>query len=109
MPIDSLYLFYGIVFIGALLLAEGGYYLYLDAFGGRRAANRRMRMLASGTDAQSVLFKLRRDPPTSWAKLGSLGQLLMKFDRLITQTGLTTPLMSMLATMAGISVLGFAA
>ena len=109
MPIDPIYLFYGIVFIGALLLAEGGYYLYIDAFGGRHAANRRMRMLVAGTDAQKVLFKLRRDPPESWAKLGSVGGLLTAFDRLITQSGLTTPLRSMLALMAGITVLSFAA
>ena len=109
MPIDPTYLFYGVVFIGALLLAEGAYYLYTDAFGGKRAANRRMRMLSGGTDAESVLFKLRRDPPASWAKLGALGALLTKFDRLITQSGLTTPLKSVLLVAAGISIVLFAA
>ena len=47
MPVDSVYLFYGVVFIGALLLAEGAYYLYIDAFGGRRAANRRSKCKAT--------------------------------------------------------------
>ena len=48
MAFDSIFLVYGAVFLAALLLVEGLYYLFTDGRGGRDAVNRRMKMLEGG-------------------------------------------------------------
>lgn len=107
MSIDPFYLVYGIIFLCVLLLVEGVFYLIADNFGGRRGANRRMRMLSSSTNAREVFTKLRRASRTSWDRLGSVGALLTGFNNLITQSGLTMTTERMFVVMAGLAVAAF--
>lgn len=58
---DPLYLAYAGILIATLFLVEGLYFLYVDLKGGdRKAANRRMRLLASGLEGDEVYQHLRR-------------------------------------------------
>ena len=104
MSFDPIYLFYGIVFLCAMLIVEGLFYLLSDNFGGRRGANRRMRMLSTGNNAREVFSKLRRASRTSWDRLGSFGALLTGFNNLITQSGLTITTERMFVLMGGLAV-----
>lgn len=107
MSFEPVYLFYGAVFLGALLLVEGLYYLIADNLIGRRNVNRRMTMLASGTESREVLEKLRRKAVRRTHAWGAIGDLYFAFDRLITQSGLTIPTKRMLAVMAALSSITF--
>jgi tight adherence protein B len=58
---DPLYVAYAGVLVATLFLVEGLYFLYVDLQGGdRKAANRRMRLLASGLEGEEVYLQLRR-------------------------------------------------
>lgn len=107
MSIDPFYLIYGIIFLCVLLLVEGVFYFMSDNFGGRKGANRRMRMLSTADNAGEVFKKLRRASRTSWDRLGSLGSVLTKFNDLITRSGLTITTERMIVLMAGLAVAGF--
>ncbi len=106
MPFDPQYLVYGAIFLFVLLGVEGLYYLMVDARrGGNRNINRRLRMLASGTDSQAVLYKLRRKTKSENATFGELVRLfrpLSRLDDLITQSGLMIPTSRMLGIMAAL-------
>ncbi len=89
MTFDAIYLLYGAIFLAALLLIEGLYYLYADGRSGRDAANRRMQMLAGGATTREVFEMLRRKPREKIDFLGPLTDLSGKLDRLIQTSGLT--------------------
>ncbi len=109
MTFDPIYLLYGVIFLGVILLVEGAYYFFADGFGGRRSANRRMRMLSAGTNAREVFKILRRSTPARWKKLGSLGAILNALNELITQSGLTISTGRMCSFMGGLSAVAFVA
>ena len=92
MVIETEYVILGAVFICAILLIEGLFYLIQDSTQGRMAANRRMKMLDSGVNPREVYQVLRRDSKASLAKLGILSRPLIYIDRLISQAGLTISL-----------------
>ena len=91
MPFDSIYLVYGAIFIGAVFLIEGIYYLLSDSRE-RTKANRRMNMLATGQDPTKVFTALRRKPKNVYSKLGPLGIPLVWYEETLTRCGLTIPL-----------------
>lgn len=111
MPFDPQYLVYGAIFLFVLLGVEGLYYLMIDGRrGGNRNINRRLRMLASGTDSRDVLHKLRRKTKSENATFGELIRLLRplsRLDDLITQSGLTIPTSRMLGIMAALWGISF--
>lgn len=107
LPIDPIYLVYGAVFLGAVFLVEGLYYLYSDGFGGRGSANRRMRMLSAGGEARDVFATLRRNSQPRWNGLGIFGNLARWFDRLIMQCGLTVSVERVLFIMGALTVVTF--
>jgi tight adherence protein B len=109
MAFDTIYIVYGAVFLAALLLAEGIYYLMFDGRGGRDAVNRRMKMLEGGATTREVFEILRRKPREKINLLGPFSDLGAKLDSLIQQSGLTVTLPRVLAMMAGASVLTFLA
>jgi len=95
---DSEFLIYGVIFLSALLLAEGIYFLVVDMTRGTvRSPNRRLRMLASGESRESVMLRLRREralagdstrfDPISW------------FANLVVQSGLGRTPMQILMVM----------
>jgi hypothetical protein len=62
MAFDDYTLLYAALFIGVLLLFEGVYQLTADVRTGPRAqVNRRMQMLADGSNPKEVLASLRRE------------------------------------------------
>ena len=103
MTIQPIYLLYGVIFLGAFLLLEGMYYLLVDNFGGRRGANRRMRMLSAGDESKKVFAQLRRIAPKTWDYLGPFGDLLNRLNHLITQAGLAMSTPRLLVLMAVLS------
>ena len=79
---------YAALCIGVLLLVEGVYQLVVQARHGPRAQiNRRMRMLAGGTDPMQVLVTLRREPRRHASGLAPLAPLLDRLNRLVAQAG----------------------
>ena len=107
MAFDSIFLVYGAVFLAALLLVEGLYYLFADGRGGRDAVNRRMRMIEGGATTREVFKTLRRKPREKIDLLGPFSNLGEKLDRLIQQTGLTVTMSRVLVMMCALTVLTF--
>ncbi len=85
---DTTTILYGTVFVGTLLLIEGVYYLIQDLREGpQHALNRRMRMIAAGTDTRTALRKLRRDTKDPLSRI--LASLVPSTDKLILHAGMT--------------------
>ncbi|MEM7225550.1 MAG: type II secretion system F family protein [Pseudomonadota bacterium] len=109
MVIETEYVILGAVFICAILLIEGLYYLIQDSTQGRMAANRRMKMLDSGVSPREVYQVLRRDPRADLAKYGAVGRPLRYLDRLLSQSGLTisfTRAIILIAAFCGLVIFG---
>lgn len=97
MILSSSNLLYALLFVAALFLVEGVYYLVADSAAGRhRAINRRLQMMGRESDARVVLRTLRREKSRS----AVLARLLPGLDRLIAQAGATMPVTRLLAIMA---------
>lgn len=100
-------------FLAILLLIEGLRSLLRDAIGTRGAVNRRLRMLAHGTDGATVLATLRRkgggDRHTLSARLLAWGPVA-RLDGMLGRAGLTIPtgafLLRLLAGGAAVAVCG---
>ena len=107
MAFDSLYLVYGAVFLAALLLVEGLYYLFTDGRGGRDAVNRRMKMLEGGATTREVFETLRRKPREKINLLGPFSDLGGRLDHLIEQTGLTVTMPRVIVMMCALTVFTF--
>lgn len=107
MTFDAIYLLYGAIFLAALLLIEGLYYLYADSRSGRDAANRRMKMLAEGASTREVFEKLRRKPREKIDFLGPFSDLSGKLDRLIQTSGLTISITRVVMLQGVLTILVF--
>ncbi len=103
MPFDTIYLVYAALFIGAILLAEGVFYLIVDSKEHSKA-NRRMNMLASGKDASEVFEALRRKPLRRIPYLGPLGIPLVLLEGDLAKSGLSVSLGRFLLFMAAVTV-----
>ncbi|HET6467960.1 MAG TPA: type II secretion system F family protein [Geminicoccaceae bacterium] len=99
MGANVLLFLYALLFIGILLLVDGAFQLLGDP-GGKadKAINRRLRMLASGSDPEQVLKLLRR--PMSEGTTALMGRL----RRLLNQGGLRCSPEAALALGAGTSL-----
>jgi len=107
MPFDPIYIVYGVVFLGTLLLVEGIYYVFIDVRGGdRERLNRRLRMLASGATRETVLSKLLR---TKKRKPGAESGYnpIVWFDALLLQAGTTLPVYRLVLIMLLIALVVF--
>lgn len=96
LPIAQLVL----AFVAVLFLVEGLHGLARHLFGWKGAMNRRLRMLAQGTDGARVVAILRRNRPADALSLAT--RLLAwgpvaRFDRLLSEAGLTISTGRMLA------------
>lgn len=106
MYFDPKIILYGAIFVATLLLVEGIFYLLRDLHDGpERALNRRMRMIASGTDTRTTLRKLRRDTRDPVSRF--LAGLAPATDRLILHAGMTMSLTRLLGIMALIWTITF--
>lgn len=108
MAFDTIYLIYGAIFLAALLLVEGLYYLFTDGRGGREAVNRRMKMLEGGSTTREVFETLRREPRDKVSFLGPLSGWGASLDHLIQQTGMTLTIQRLILMMAALTVGCFA-
>jgi len=107
MVLDTEILFFGFLFVAILLLIEGLYYLVRSARNNsERAVNRRLRMLAQGTDSRTTLRTLRRERRDLLSSF--LIHLTPGTERMITQAGMTVSLARVLLTMLGIWVVSYA-
>ncbi len=105
MSFDPIYLIYGALFVGALFLVEGVYHVFLDPrVGSQDHLNRRMRMLAAGTEAHDVLRRLRRKPPGA----ASFGTLWPSFESLLTRAGMTISTNHLVGVMLALAIIVFA-
>ncbi len=107
MVIDTLYLVYGAIFLAALLLVEGLYYVFAAGRGGRDAANRRMKMLEGGATTREVFNTLRRNPRDSNVLLGPFNGITERLEELIKQTGLTITVSRVLMIMGALTMVMF--
>ena len=106
MYFDPFLLIYAAVFVATLFLIEGVYYLIRDMREGpRQALNRRMRMIAAGTDTQTTLRKLRRDTKGPLSRL--LTGIVPSVDKLILHAGLAISITRLLLTMSALWALTF--
>jgi len=108
--LDSEFLLYGVIFLSALLLAEGIYFLVIDMTRSTvRSPNRRLRMLAAGESRESVMLKLRRERAQAGESAGF--DPIGWFANLVVQSGLgRTPtqilmLMLVIGTVAGMTAM----
>lgn len=86
MPIDERALMYAALFIGILLLLEGILQLVGDMRSGPRAQiNRRMQMLAAGSNPHKVLESLRRESHATG--ISRILPMLRGLDHLLVQAG----------------------
>jgi tight adherence protein B len=106
MPIETTYFLYGAIFFGALLLAESVYLAIIDNRPGRRKANRRMAMLASGKDAHDVYQLLRRNSASKARSWDVIGPVVTIFETLIIQSGLTIRTKRLVVIMAALFCAG---
>ena len=109
MAFDTIYLIYGGIFLAALLLVEGLYYLLTDGRAGRDAVNRRMKMLESGATTREVFQTLRREPREKVSFLGPFSRLGAKLEHLIQQTGMTLTIQRLLLMMVALVIGSFVA
>jgi tight adherence protein B len=109
MDATGLLLIYGGLFVGVLILVEGLYHLLVDLrFAPRSAVNRRLRMLASGTDPEEVLRLLRRQNRHSDSVFQSWpGVRELNIFRI--QSGVRISLNRLLALIIGITMLVYGA
>ncbi len=104
MAFDTIYLIYGAIFLAALLLVEGLYFLMTDSRGGRDSVNRRMQMLDSGATTREVFETLRREPRDAVSFLGPLSGLGADLDHLIQQTGISLSIQRLVFMMAAVAI-----
>lgn len=107
MSFDPSLLIYAAVFVGTLFLFEGVYYLIRDIREGpQQAMNRRLRMIAAGTDTQTTLRKLRRDTKDPLSR--ALAGIVPSVDKLILHAGMTISITRLLLIMVTLGASIFA-
>lgn len=104
MPIEPVYLLYGAIFLGVLLLSEGLFLLIADRRLGRQRINKRIEMLDKGTSTQEVLEILRRRSTNGENRPGLVSGIYQWLDNLITQTGVTMTTKRLLLIMTTLSI-----
>ena len=105
MTFDTIYILYGAIFLAALLLVEGLYYLRADGRGGRDAVNRRMQMLQAGATTREVFESLRRKPRESLGMFGPFTNLSGKLDDLIEQSGVNVSITRIIGMMGAVAMI----
>ena len=105
MAIEPIYLLYGAIFLGTLLLIEGLYYLLIEPRFGQRRANRRLSLLRSGMESREVYQLLRHQPASGREYLGPITRPVLAFETLVRQSGLSITPLRALAVMATLGLL----
>ncbi|MCW5730524.1 MAG: type II secretion system F family protein [Alphaproteobacteria bacterium] len=103
---DPILLIYAAIFIAAILLVEGIFYLVQDSVVGPRRVNRRMQMLNAGHGRREVHEMLRRRPDPGAGLPEPLRGMLRRLDQLVVESGARISTLTLLLVMSG---LGFGA
>ncbi len=100
---NPVYLFYLLVGLSAAMFAEGAYLLAYNKASYRKNINRRLKVMDTKTDRESVLVQLRRERGLTAS--GDYRLPLVKFNQLLLQSGVKLGL-SKLAMIAGLLAAG---
>jgi tight adherence protein B len=100
---NPVYLFYLLVGLSAAMFAEGAYLLAYNKTSYRKNINRRLKVMDTKTDRESVLVQLRRE--RGLTATGDYRLPLIKFNKLLLQSGVKLGL-SKLAVIAGLLGVG---
>ena len=84
---NPIYLFYLLIGISAAMLAEGGYLLFYNKASYRKNINRRLKVMDTKTDRESVLVELRRERGLTSG--GDYRLPLINLNQLLLQSGLS--------------------
>lgn len=87
MPIEPIYILYGVIFLAVLLLVEGVYYFFIESALSKRRMNRRLTMLSAGMDGREVLELLRRRPSRHGQRPNPLLHPMAYLETLLAQSG----------------------
>ncbi len=87
---DPVYLIYLLVGVSAAMFAEGVYLLFYNKASYRNNINRRLKVMDSKPDRESVLVQLRRERGLTSG--GEYTLPLLNFNKLVLQSGLTVGL-----------------
>ena len=93
--IDPLYLIYAFAAGSAILFAEGAYLLFYSTASYRKRINRRLSLLQTNTNRESILVQLRRERGLNAS--GDFRLPIEAFNRLVMQSGLSIGLPRILA------------
>src|SRR3954454_20060832 len=100
---NPVYLFYLLVGLSAAMFAEGAYLLAYNKASYRKNINRRLKVMDTKTDRESILVQLRRERGLTAS--GDYRLPLVKFNQLLLQSGVKLGL-SKLAMIAGLLAAG---
>ncbi len=104
---NSIYLFYILIGLSAAMFAEGAYLLAYNKTSYRKNINRRLKVMETKTDRESVLVQLRRE--RGLTAQGEYRLPLINLNQLLLQSGVQLEL-SKLALIAGLlGLAGFVA
>jgi tight adherence protein B len=104
---NPVYLFYLLIGLSAAMFAEGAYLLAYNKASYRKNINRRLKVLESKPDRESVLVQLRRERGLT-AK-GEYRLRLIKFNQLLLQSGVQIGVPKLMLIAAALGVGGFIA
>jgi tight adherence protein B len=102
---DPVYLFYLLIGVSAAMFAEGAYLLARNRNSYRKNVNRRLKVMDSKTDRESVLIQLRRERGLTAS--GEYRLPLINLNQLLLQSGLSLGLGRLVLIAAGLAAAGF--
>lgn len=100
-------LIYVLIFMATLLLIEGGYMYARDHVVARRKVNRRLTMIAAGTDRLEVLARLRRDAAATIDRFGPLAPWIRRLESKLARAGVSMTAPRFVLVMMGLTAAAF--
>lgn len=104
---DSIYIFYLLIGLSAAMFAEGVYLLFYNKASYRKNINRRLKVMDTKPDRESVLVQLRRERGLTSG--GDYRLPLVNLNQLVLQSGLTIGFGRLLLFIAAGVVIAFTA
>jgi tight adherence protein B len=105
MSATFLYAIYAGLFITAMLLIEGLYFLFHDLKGGEKDINRRMKMISKDGDGRAALTLLRTEKKDGLAAV--IRSTFPSFTELLWTAGIVMPIGRIVTLMAALTVFSF--
>ncbi len=96
-------LFYGVVFLAVVLLAEGAFLWYQDTYGPKRRMTRRMALVEQGANSEEIITALRRQ--TTDLSRSLLPSAIKYLDSRMNQAGIRMSAQRFLSLMGAATLL----